>query len=316
MVAGLTVLDPGVLSLVQDTGRYGVGQLGLSQGGPVDCHAFAWANYLLNNPANTPLVEITMGQARFRADHAMSIAITGADMQPCINGQRVGMWQTLTLNGGDELRLRYARRGLRAYLAVCGGWAVDSAFGSAATVMRNQLGGLHSGLGEQAGGMALTKGDVLPCRPHALLPRVRGVPTRFIPDYNALTPLALVPGYQFDSFSAEAQTAFFDGEYTVDQHSDRMGVRLNGPSVVSKQPGIVSEGIALGAVQVPPDGQPIVLLNDRQTLGGYPKLGCLTRASLSMLAQTPPGQAVRFYPARLADASVQWQTFVQFFDWL
>ncbi|OOF14093.1 hypothetical protein BZG84_14715 [Salinivibrio sp. PR932] len=316
MVAGLTVLDPGVLSLVQDTGRYGVGQLGLSQGGPVDCHAFAWANYLLDNPANTPLVEITMGQARFRADHAMSIAITGADMQPCINGQRVGMWQTLTLNAGDELRLRYARRGLRAYLAVCGGWAVDGAFGSAATVMRNQLGGLHSGLGEQAGGMALTKGDVLPCRPHALLPRVRGVPTRFIPDYNALTPLALVPGYQFDSFSAEALTAFFDGEYTVNQHSDRMGVRLNGPSVVSKQPGIVSEGIALGAVQVPPDGQPIVLLNDRQTLGGYPKLGCLTRASLSMLAQTPPGQAVRFYPARLADASAQWQEFVQFFDWI
>ena len=285
--AGFLVHKPGVMTLIQDSGRIGYHRLGLTTGGPADTLAFAWANRLCGNPSGASSLEITVGGLELEAEVVTQIALCGADMPLAINGISVDGWRSHHIYPGDRISVGFARAGVRAYLATAGGLMVPPVLGSTATVLREGIGGME--------GRKLAAGDRLPC------PQVdRGdclkVPTGYRPVYNRRVLLRLVMGYQHDVFTPAERERFYGGEYQVSSQCDRMGYRLEGPAVHCDMPGMLSEGISLGAVQVPPDGQPIVLLCDRQTIGGYPKLGAVLSVDLPLLAQLPAGGRVSFAP--------------------
>ncbi|MGC8853831.1 MAG: biotin-dependent carboxyltransferase family protein [Halothiobacillaceae bacterium] len=299
----LRVIKPGILALPQDGGRRGVMHTGLTQGGPLDLHAWAWANRLLDNPWGAGTLEIHYGGLELQAEDDLWLALTGADLEARIDSTPLAPWQSFLLRRGQHLRFGRARHGLRAYLAVAGGFAIDGP-----TIPREGLGGLHGN------GRSLAIGDRLPCIP-GLTRRPRAVPSRFRPDYSALLTLRLIPGAQFGAFGTKARARLFGQTWHLSPRSDRMGARLEGAPLKSPS-GLVSEGIALGAVQVPPDGQPIILLNDRQTLGGYPKLGAIHPLDLAALAQRPSGTELRLRPCTLQEAQAKMRIFLSFFHTL
>ena len=286
--SGFQVIQPGIFSLIEDAGRFGLHGIGLTNGGPLDRDAFRWANRLCGDQQSAAAIEITVGGLVIESQVDTTIAVTGATIPLSINQQPRELWQSHQVTVGDRIELGFASSGSRGYLAVAGGFAIEPIFNSVASVPREGLGGLHRD------GTALQTGDFLPCTESLFSPQLR-VPDNQRPDYadnSAL--LRVVLGYQQQTFSNINKQLFFSSEYLVTESSDRMGFRLKGPAIKPTLDGILSEGICLGAIQVPADGQPIVLLNDRQTIGGYPKLGSVLSLDIGKLAQLLPGGKVRF----------------------
>ncbi|NMT64451.1 biotin-dependent carboxyltransferase [Marinobacter orientalis] len=304
-LSGFRVSRAGPLALLQDAGRFGVRHLGVTQGGPADLHAWAWANRLAGNAWGSGVLEITVGGLELIAERDLTIALTGADLGIKYNGQAAPRWRTLAITIGDTLTFGSPVNGLRAYLAVAGGFRGDTVLGSAACVVREQLGGFDGQ------GNSLREGDTLTVNRAEHLPAEQAAPESEQPDYRQTAVLDLLPGAQIAAFTGRSLFDAFNAEWQVDQRADRMGVRLSGPRLQCTIGSLVSEGISLGAVQVPPDGQPIALLNDRQTIGGYPRLGNLTPLAASRLAQCMPGQTVRFRAAGIDSALRRHRQFVQ-----
>lgn len=289
------VIDPGPLTLIQDAGRVGYQHLGVGTGGPMDEHAFDWANWLLGNARGAAALEITYGMVTLEAKADMSVALTGADLGASLNGRPLQPWQTHGLRCGDRLAFAAPVSGLRAYIALPGGIKAPPRLGSVATVTREKLGG------PDGNGRRLQKGDRLePCADGPAAQRTFPHWARL--DYADPLRLGVIPGYQYERFSAVERMKFFSGTYQVSTNIDRMGYRLQGEPINSGSSGIISEGIALGAVQIPADGQPIILLRDRQTIGGYPKIGCVFSLDLARLAQRKSGDRVEFTLLDLAEA--------------
>lgn len=286
-MSGFSVIAPGVLSLLQDSGRLGQGVLGLTNGGPMDAPSAAWANRLLGNDSNATLIECSVGGLQLRADTHSYIAVTGAILPVSINGKAVEQWTVHQVQPGDLIELGMVSKGLRVYIAVAGGFAVAPQFGSTATVMREGIGGLN--------GNKLQAGDKLAANTVVNLQRQR-LPARYRPQFNRVLSLRLVEGYQAQSFTATERQRFYLNSYNVTPQADRMGYKLSGSAISCQQTQLLSEGICYGAVQIPPDGQPIVLLNDRQTLGGYPKIGSVLSLDCALLAQAGAGTTVYFTP--------------------
>ena len=285
---GLKVIKPGIYSLLQDGGRYGQHSMGLTTGGPLDRSAFHWANLLCENPMDIASIEVTVGGLVLESTVTTTLAVTGADIPLSINKQPAPPWQSHSINPGDLIELGFARSGSRAYLAVGGGFQADPIFNSVATVPREGLGGLH------ADGTALKSGDLLSCKPTENT-SLWLLPENLRADYRQNSArLRVVLGYQQEHFSDTQLQRFFNSGYSVTKHSDRMGYRLEGAEIIPAIEGILSEGICLGAIQFPPDGQPIVLLNDRQTMGGYPKIGSVLSVDIGKLAQLSAGGRVNF----------------------
>ncbi|MEE4145781.1 MAG: biotin-dependent carboxyltransferase family protein [Halieaceae bacterium] len=283
----IEVIQPGVLSLLQDRGRFGHHRIGLTNGGPLDPEAFHYCNRLLANTVDATAVEISFGGARFRTAVDTFICVTGASMPLTINGREKPLWAVHPVRAGDEIALDFARQGCRSYLGVAGGFHVEPSFGSTATVVRERIGGLH--------GDKLHSGDLLPCA------EVAGRKCLYLhasrqPRYQDMVTVRVIPGYQQAHFSRLQQRRFFSHAYTVSDRCDRMGYRLEGPAIACDIDGILSEGICFGAIQIPADGQPIVLLNDRQTIGGYPKIGSALSLDAARLSQLRPGGTVHFAP--------------------
>ncbi|TLP63009.1 MULTISPECIES: 5-oxoprolinase subunit C family protein [Pseudomonas] len=274
------------LCQLQDAGRVGVRHLGVTQGGALDWVAMYWANWLLGNPLGAPLVEVALGGFALVAEQDCVLALAGADLDARVDDQPVLPWRSVRLAKGQRLILKQPKQGVRAYLAAPGGFLGDAVLGSCATVVREELGGIDGR------GAALAKGQVLSFAGDS--PALREVPAALCPCHVAKPVLDLVMGAQIGDFSGTSLFEAFNRGWTLDSRADRMGIRLLGPQLVYQGAPMISEGIPLGAVQVPPDGQPIVLLNDRQTIGGYPRLGALTPLALAQLAQCMPGAVVRF----------------------
>ena len=284
-MSGFVVKQPGLLSLLHDRGRYGAHSLGLTTGGPLDRHAFDWANRLLGNDANATCIEISFGGLSLEARVATSFAITGATAPCRLNGDDIGQWRTHDTEPGDRLEIGFTTSGTRCYLAVCGGFEIAPSFGSSSTVVREKIGGLA--------GDKLQAHDELPCRPQKLGRHLR-LAEADRPDYGDGAELRVVPGYQQAAFDPLHQWRFFSSEYRLTERCDRMGFRLEGEVIHSDIVGMLSEGICHGAIQIPADGQPIVLMNDRQTIGGYPKIGSVIAQDTARLAQLAPGANVHF----------------------
>ena len=295
---GLKVIKPGIQSLIQDLGRYGYHSLGITSGGAMDKHAYYWANQLCGNHQSASCIEILVGGLQLQAQIATQIAITGAQVSVTINGKPIALWCNHSVQPGDHIAIGYASAGCRAYLAVSGGIQAPLILGSTSTVVREGLGGLNGD------GKPLQQGDIVPCQTGKATTQQR-TPQQQIPSYDSqITELRMVLGYQQSQFSPSQLKLFFESIYTISQNSDRMGYRLSGQAIVLPQSAMLSEGICLGAVQLPADGQPIILLNDRQTIGGYPKLGSVLSQDIDKLAQLMPGRKLRFVAMGIKEASV------------
>jgi biotin-dependent carboxylase-like uncharacterized protein len=282
---GFSVKQPGLLSLLQDRGRFGAHNLGLTTGGPLDSLAFDWANRLLDNDTNATCLEISFGGLVLEAELDTSFVITGATAPCKLNGETITQWQTQYIHTGDKLEIGFAKAGTRSYLAVNGGFDISASFGSSSTVVREKIGGLR--------GDKLQAGDHLPCS-STTLAKNYCLAEADRPFYGDSASLRVVPGYQQAAFGPLQQWRFFNTEYSLSERCDRMGFRLEGETVHSSIVGMLSEGICHGAIQIPADGQPIVLMNDRQTIGGYPKIGAVIPCDTARLSQLSPGSKVRF----------------------
>jgi antagonist of KipI len=299
----IELLAPGPQTTVQDLGRRGQLRYGIPPSGPMDAFAFVLANRLAGNADEAAALECTLAGPRFRVDAPCAIAVTGADMPVAVNGQPVESWSTLLLSAGDMVKIGTARSGLRGYVAFSGGLDVALRLGSRSTYLRGKLGGLE--------GRALQKGDRLATLP-ADLPQVRAMPRHRLPAYPAETHVRVVLGPQHDRFTPAGIETFLRSSYTLQPQSDRMGARLRGNRIEHvRGHDIVSDGIALGSVQVPGDGQPIVLLVDRQSTGGYTKLATVCSFDIGRIAQLRPGQCLRFEAIDIAQAHAllrEWRT--------
>ena len=277
------------LCLLQDAGRFGVRHLGVTQGGALDWRSMSWANWLLGNALDAPVIEITLGGFSVLAEEDCVLALGGADLGAKIDGEALAPWRSFRLHKGQRLQFTQPLLGARAYLAAPGGFDAPQVLGSRATVVREELGG-QDGMGRP-----LTQGRSLSYSGNSLM-LLRELPADQRPDLNLAAPLDLVLGAQIGEFSGQSLFDAFNSVWTLDSRADRMGIRLLGTALEYQGKPMISEGIPLGAVQVPPDGQPIVLLNDRQTIGGYPRLGALSPLALARLAQCLPGSKVRLKP--------------------
>ena len=285
---GLEVVKAGAFTIVQDSGRRGGQFMGVCESGAADAYSYYWANTLLGNKPSAAVLEICLGGFQGLFHSHTYFALCGADMAAQLNGRKIDNWRSYRVSPGDYLSLHRARSGLRCYLSVSGGFLLgERVFTSFASVPREALG--------FNGGQAIAAGMVLPYKNNPSRGEgQKSLLAKYIPSYTAPLTLGVYPSYQFSEFDPRAKRQFTEGVYTISPQSNRMGYRLQGPPVLYLGKKIVSEGIALGAVQIPADGQPIVLLNDRQTIGGYPKMGCITRQACSALAQRRPGEKVQF----------------------
>lgn len=301
--ADIRVTRAGPLALLQDAGRFGVRHLGVTQGGPADQYSWAWANRLAGNNWGAAALEVTLGGLSLEAQRDLTIAVTGADLGATLDGQPLPLWRPVPWKAGQTLAFGTPVHGLRAYLAVAGGIDAEPVLGSVACVVREQLGGLDGQ------GRALAVGDTLSVGPATGAERLDPAPPGVAIDWSAPVVLDLIPGAQMGSFTGRSLYDAFNADWQVDTRADRMGVRLTGPRLFSDVRSLVSEGINLGSVQVPPDGQPIALLNDRQTIGGYPRLGALTPLAASRLAQCAPGEIVRLRAVGADAALIRYRAF-------
>ena len=304
----ITVLKPGLLTSFQDMGRTGSQHLGVPVGGVMDARSHRLANLLAGNEADLATLEITLAGPTLQFDAPACFAIGGADLQATLNGDPVPCHRPLVARAGDVLAFRTARPdgGIRAYLAVHGGYALEPVLGSCSTYLRGGFGG-HAG-------RALAKGDTiglrasLPTQPEALDQLAQGLWQLriYLPSPLAVQPrrhIRVLPGAHWDEFTDDARHQLLHAEFRISPQSDRMGYRLDGPPLAMAAPRqILSEAINYGTVQVPAGGQAIVLMADRQTTGGYPKIAQVITADLPALAQMGPGQAVRFARVDLDEA--------------
>ncbi len=295
------------LCLLEDGGRWGYRHLGVSVSGPMDRSSFRWANWLLGNDLNASVIEITLGRAQFNITQPGQLAVTGADLGATLNGESLELWVPFLVKEGDELVFSRPINGLRAYLATVGGWKAESVLGSCSTNMRENLGGLNGR------GLPLVEGDLIESS-GATENRSRMMREWLIPDFNADYQYAVIPGFQFAQFAFSEREKLFDSEFTLSKDCDRMGYRLSGSVVNSSNRSLISEPVVPGAIQVPADGQPIVLMADCQTLGGYPKLGTVFNLDLDRLSQKLPGQQVSFRKISLQEAQNRREAFNSKFE--
>lgn len=281
----LTIEASTPLCLLQDAGRFGVRHLGVTQGGALDWVSMSWANWLLDNALDAPVVEVTLGGFTVQAEDYCLLALAGADLGAYIDDRAISPGRSFILQKGQRLRFTQPFKGARAYLAAPGGFDAPPVLGSCATVVREALGGVD-GFGK-----ALAEGAQLTYSGTGGAMKVLANP-----DLPSAASLDVIIGAQIGQFSGQSLFDAFNTEWALDSRADRMGMRLLGTPLQYQGPSLISEGIPLGAIQVPPDGQPIVLLNDRQTIGGYPRLGALTPLSLARLAQCLPGATLKLAP--------------------
>lgn len=290
MSAFLQVVEPGPLVTVQDRGRPGWQRIGVTPAGAIDPISFAAANALVGNPLDTAALEFTLIGGVYAVEGGpLRLAVVGPAFPVAIDGAPIPALTSFLLQPGQKLRIGSASAGAvggaRGYLAALGGIATPPVLGSRSTHVRSGFGGLD--------GRALRAGDRLPIAPAAIEGAEMKLDPALLPTAPARTRVILGP--QDDYFTAQGIDSFLTADFTVSTDADRMGYRLTGP-VVEHRDGfnIVSDGVGIGAIQVPGNGQPIVLLADRQSTGGYPKIAGVISVDLAFLAQKRPGDVVRF----------------------
>jgi antagonist of KipI len=290
----IRVQDPGLLTTVQDLGRYGYSHLGISPGGAADSLAMRIANLIVGNAENAPTLEMTLAGATVEFDEASVVALTGGECDCRIGGEAAPMWQAIRVPARGILVCGAMKTGARLYLAIQGGLDVQPIMGSASTNMAGHFGGFE--------GRGLRKGDLLGVRrgPNSRAPTLK---PGAVEGLYSRGPLRVTRGAQHDWFGLEGFGKLFSCPYTVSEQSNRSGLRLKGESISPRvRSQLLTEGVSLGAIQVPQDKQPIILFVDQQTTGGYPKIANVISADLYRVGQLRPREQVRFLEVAIPEA--------------
>lgn len=294
----IRIVNPGLMTTVQDLGRYGFQQYGVSVSGAMDQISARLSNILVGNDENEGILEVTIMGPKIEFLTSEIIAITGGDLQPLINNKPIDMNQSVLVNSGDYLSFKGIRSGCRSYISFAGGIDVPIVMGSKSTFLRAKLGGYE--------GRALNSGDLLQIgKPSTSLNDLEGRKIeKKLYDYSGnLTELRVVLGPQDDYFTQEGIDTLLTKEYTVTNNCDRMGYTLEGEKVQHKDGAdIISDGISMGAIQVPSKGNPIIMMADRQTTGGYTKIAHVITVDLPKVAQTKPGDKIIFKKSTIEES--------------
>ncbi|PLR80796.1 KipI antagonist [Bacillus canaveralius] len=285
---GIQVIKPGLQSTIQDLGRFGYQEYGVIVSGAMDNYALRVANLLVGNEEGEAGLEITLIGPSLLFEHNTVISLFGAELHASIDGTPIPNGKPLMAEKGSILSFGSVKNGCRCYLAIKGGFATDPVMSSKSTYMKAKIGGYQ--------GRMIAAGDVLPIKETVLFqqPSWRASPSlsRYITENN---PIRFISGKQADWFTNEGKTAFTSSPYLIANDSDRMGYRLKGsPINLMEKKELITEGVTVGSIQVPHDGQPIILMADRQTTGGYPKIGQVASVDLPALAQRKPGESLSF----------------------
>jgi biotin-dependent carboxylase-like uncharacterized protein len=293
-MTGLRFIDCGPATSLQDLGRPGLARLGLPRSGAMDRRALAVANGLVGNAPAEAAIELAMLGARLRAEGGpVRLALAGAACDIAVDGVRIDGHASFVLEAGSNVSIGRARNGVYAMLAAAGGFAVDPVLASRSLYARAGIGGY--------GGRAFAAGDVLPLRA-PMRRRAAEIATDPVGLDEGISVRVLL-GPHADSFTDAALHVLLDAHFTVTPQCDRMAYRLRGPAIErAASTDMVSQGVMPGAIQVPPDGQPLVLMADCQTVGGYPRIATVVSADLGVLAQRRPGQSVRFAAVDVGEA--------------
>lgn len=309
------VIRPGLLTSVQDAGRYGFQKHGVIVSGVMDPLAHRLANMLVGNEELAATLEMTLRGPTLEFQEDALISICGGDLSPTVAGVSVPLWKPIFLRKGSVLDFGQCRTGTRAYLAIAGGWNVPLVMNSRSTYLRAGIGGhegraLRTGDELQAGDLSGLGGRIakrlsIQSGGTSFVASEWGVAKEMLPSYSSEPLIRVMRGNQYEWFTAESHNAFFSEPYRVTPQSDRMGYRLDGPKLeLTEQIELISEAVAFGTVQVPAEGNPIVLLADRQTTGGYPKIAQIATVDLPLMAQTKPGDSIRF--AEISREEAEW----------
>ena len=287
-MAHFIIESAGMLTTVQDLGRYGYQRFGMPVSGAMDTFSLQLANILVGNDPNDACLEITYNGPEITFISPLVISVTGAGMGPCINGKPVEQYKPIGVYEGDSLTFIGLRSGCRSYIAFSGGIDVPVVMGSRSTYLRGRLGGFE--------GRALRTGDKLKVGEKKGNALKGELPAEIIPEFRTEQVLRIIPGPEVYCFEMQGIRNFLNDMYTVTDQSDRMGYRLSGPEIKHTEKGadIISAGISPGTVQVPGNGQPILLMADRQTTGGYTRLANIISVDLTLASQLIPGNRVRF----------------------
>lgn len=291
------VIRPGLLTTVQDLGRYGHQHEGVSVGGAMDAPALRLANAIVGNQDGAAVLEVTLIGPTLEFQDDVVMCITGADLSAKLDHHPLPRLRAASVKAGAQLTFGERVNGCRAYIAFRGGIDVPVVLGSRSTYLRAGLGGF--------GGRALVKGDVLAIG--GAVARMRTIiPPLVPPPPRDRVAVRAMRGRHFEELSAESRAALFSADeeaFRIGAQSDRMGYRLEGPNITMQRPvEIVSEPVAFGTVQLPPGGSPIILMADRQTTGGYPRVLDVASVDLPLLAQSAPGAHIRFSEISLEEA--------------
>ena len=283
----ISVLQPGMFTTVQDLGREGFGPMGVSPSGAADAMSLRVGNLLVGNVPSAAGLEMTLLGGTFLFPEGATVSLAGSDFGATLDGAAVGMWTPLELRPGQTLQVGATRGGARCYLCVRGGISVEPFLGSASTHVLSGLGGFN--------GRALQKGDVLAVGKQRQISWSKRLSGAALAMLAPRTILRVTPGPQLHWFDMPAQELFEEGVYRVTEEANRMGLRLAGPAITrSNSRELISEGVALGAVQIPESGQPIILFVEQQTAGGYPKIANVISADFHSLGQLRPRDEMLF----------------------
>jgi antagonist of KipI len=298
MVTGLKTIRPGLFTTVQDLGRWGVSRWGIPVSGAADSFSARTANQLAGNEETAALLEITLGSAEFESIGGVAVGIAGASAVVTIGGVAAERRRTLFLRDGERIAIGPAEAGFRVYLAISGGIDVPRVLGSRSTLSASGFGGFR--------GRKLAPGDTL-ASIDTSPPESREMPAKVSLAPFSSGELRVLPGPQSGRFPEDSRRRFFQNSFRISSRSDRRGLRLEGEGAPASPGEIAPEGVVVGAVQVPPGGDPIVLMPDGPVTGGYPKIAVAIRADRRVLGQWRPGQVVRFRQVTREEAVAAWK---------
>lgn len=292
----IRIISSGPLTTLQDLGRFGYMEYGFSPSGAMDIPAAKIANILVDNSENDAVLEMTMFgiTAVFEVDSVISL--TGGDFSPLLNNEPISNYAAIYVKTGDTLKLLSARTGCRCYMAVAGGFDIPLVMGSFSTNVKSSIGGYK--------GRKISSGDVLPLR-HSTETIYKIENRKYESKYNYQSSISVrvILGPQDDFFTKKGLDTFLSSQYLVSSDSDRMGIKLKGPKIQAKDKyDIISDGISLGSIQVPSSGEPIIMMSDRQTTGGYGKIATVITADIPLLAQAKMNDTIDFNVISIKEA--------------
>ncbi|AJH21706.1 MULTISPECIES: biotin-dependent carboxyltransferase family protein [Bacillus] len=304
------ILHAGMFTTVQDLGRFHYQQYGVPVGGAMDKNALRMINMLVGNEENEAGLEITIMGPKLLIKKTTLLAIGGADMEPLLNGERIPLWHPILAEEGSMLCLGKAKSGCRAYVTFAGGININRTMGSKSTYIRAALGGIEGRMLKKGDYFQIGTGAEVASRFIQNLQEEKRIKTKWaicnnaLPKYKKHPILRVITDFEYDQFTEESIKSFFSKEYKVSNYADRMGYRLDG-DVLNRveEIEILSSPVTFGTIQVPNGGQPIILMADRQTTGGYPRIGNVISVDLPLLAQLKPGDYVTFEKITMEDAA-------------